>query len=239
MRPSAFRVPSCLAAGLLSGVLATPPAGAQTLPAVDGVHVMVSVSADGGQAVVVARYRLRVPGSADTLRLTAIPFFGLRPADVTATLNGSAVPVHGGFEDAGDGPHIMPGAGAVELELRYTVPGAALAGDRDIDLRVPLVLPVAVATESGDDFFRVELSAPPGFTVTESFPSVAAIVSTDPDVHHAMRLPAAPSLLRWRLTTGAARLGFAHTVDMALAAVLAVLGLLGVRALRRPVTDEE
>lgn len=239
MMPCALRVPRCLAAGLLAVLLTAQPARAQPSPAVDGVHVTVSVSADGRAAVVVARYRIRVPEGADTLRLASIPFFGLRPTDVTATVNGSAVPVHGGFDDAGDGTRIMLVAGSAELELRYTVPDAALARDRDIDLRVPLVLPVAVATESGDDFLRVELSAPPGFTVTESFPSVAPIVSADPDVHHAMRLPAAPSLLRWRLTTGPARLGFAHTVDIALAAVLAVLGLLGVRALRRPVTDEE
>src|SRR5690606_30324098 len=112
------------------------------------------------------------------------------------------------------------------LAVRYTVRDAALVRARDIDLRVPVLLPAATAIEAGDDFFRAELSAPAALAVVESFPTVAPSADVAPAGVHAMRLPAAPSLLRWRLSAEPRPLTVAHTVDFALAALLAILGLL-------------
>lgn len=209
------------AAGLLPAAGAAQPAGG-----VEQVRARVELETTGA-ALVHLTFRFAA-GGPDTTRFALIPFFGLEPADIRVVRDGTALDVQ--LRD-GRGLHVDR-SGAADIELHYRLPGAAeRAGERS-DVRVPLFLPEGAPASSGDDFFAAELRAP-GHAVIESFPTVARVRSA-PEITHAMMLPAAPSLLRWRLTTGSApRLTTAGIVDASLAVLLVLLGVLGVRALQR------
>jgi hypothetical protein len=206
-------------------------------------HALAQVEIAPGSmdATVVVRYALALAQPADTIRVRAIPFFGLRPAAVTATVDGGGAMVDlAGGDGARLAGTIVPRAGApvgraIELVLRYTVVGAVAAEDRRLDVRVPLLLVDAAPASSDDGFFSAELHVPSGIAVVESFPTVPLRQDTAPaGTRYALVLPAVPSLLRWRATDGPAPLlSFVAGVDLFLLALILVLAGFGTRALLR------
>jgi len=235
-RPSLRSRGACLVSVL---VLASSSASAQDA-SLEGASVDVVVAPGTADASVVVRYTV-VPSAANTpLRLRAIPFFGLVPGGVSASADGTAVPVTlGSVGERVDGtvtlPRSLPGDRAVQLELRYAVTGAVARDGESLDIRVPVLLLLVTPASSADDFFAAELRVPAGITVTESFPTVPRRHETvEGEERYALALQVVPSLLRWRGTEGAAPwLSFEAGVDLALIVVILGFALLGARALAR------
>lgn len=113
-----------------------------------------------------------------------------------------------------------------------------VAGGRDGWLRIPVPLPDSPPPAGTDLSFDAEITPPPGYRIVDAFPARAGPAQEDGAVR--LRLPAPPSLLRFRVIAAeASGLGLPALVDGVLGVVLLALAVVGFARLRRPATASQ
>lgn len=243
----------------LSGLalLATPgPCPAQSSeaagPAVRTLRLQVEAGAGGSPPRLELDYRLRVPPEVGEIPLRGLAFGGTEIAGVEAWVDGSPVEVRlrpdGRLltaatvplpEARGEGRGAGRGSGGPaerSLRLAYRVEDArGPSGGASFDLRLPVLRVDWEPTSSEEGTFAAEMRLPLDARVTERLPTVPMTRSAaGSEAVYRFTLPAVPSVLRFRGRTGPApALTLGRWVDLAVLAVLALVGLLGWRAFRR------
>ncbi len=107
---------------------------------------------------------------------------------------------------------------------------ASVADDGWVRIGVPL--PTASPPRGTDLSFRALIHPPPGYRITDPFPSR---VEAQSDGSVRLDLPAPPSLLRFRLAPEGERgLTAADLADLAVGLILGALAVFGLSRLRRP-----
>ena len=116
--------------------------------------------------------------------------------------------------------------------------GALLFRDRiQVDeagwVHVPVPLPDEAPEPGAGPAFRAVITPPPGYRIADAFPALTAGGAGGGSLE--ARLPAPPSLLRFRLVPGERfAIGLVTVVDGALALLLLGLGVFGARRLLAP-----
>lgn len=222
---------------LFAAALATP-AGAQQ-PALTNVRVDVEVLEEG-PADLVARvqvdYGLRVDPATTELPLRALRFSGARPENVRASVDGIDIPVH--IRPAGatllKGVVLLPRRDSAHLRLRLEYRVIERLHEDAYRVTVPLLLPQGIPGGTPDDFFVARLRLPDGHVIVEAFPTLPPSMPGGADVGRVVQLQVVPAMLRWRARIGEPPLlRFGRIIDLSALLVLAVTGVLAVRALAR------
>ena len=109
----------------------------------------------------------------------------------------------------------------------------SVAADEAGWVHVPVPLPDQAPEPGADSAFAASITPPPGYRIADAFPALTADGGGGGTLE--ARLPAPPSLLRFRLVPeeGSA-IGLAAFVDGALALLLIGLGAFGARRLLAP-----
>lgn len=219
-----------------------------------GVTLSADIRDDGTTAVLI-EYRLETPDPLGPILLRGLAYDGRVPRDVEATFDGgpadvewlpAGLPALRGRVTPGPGadpadaarPAAAGGSSTRSLVFRYRIDsgsGAPTGEAATVDVRLPVILvdwPPAAAPE---EFFQARIAIPPGMAIVERFPTVP--LRPEPAAGGAratvrMSLPAAPSVLRFRLARGASGPTFATRVDLAVIAVLLLLGAVAWRGFR-------
>lgn len=201
---------------------------------------------------VVARYQLHLPDSASAVALRGVAFFGARPLELGAMLDGELAEVElgprevnggGGGGEAWDSAgfagvvRFAPRAGmsdSATLELRYRVDGAIRRRGSDLEVAVPLLLVAGRASDSREDLFDLRVELPGDLRVYEFFPTVPRAVTRDGEsAVHVLTLQAIPAVVRWRGRMGETRLfTYQTTVDLVTVALLVLLSVVTYRVIR-------
>ena len=99
-------------------------------------------------------------------------------------------------------------------------------------VRIGIPLPAAAPPPGTDLSFRALIHPPPGFRITDPFPSR---VEAQSDGSLRLDLPAPPSLIRFRLAPeGAGGITAAQLADLLIGLLLGALAVFGLSRLRRP-----
>lgn len=193
----------------------------------------------GAPIVVEARYRL-VPDTATTIPYLVVRFGTARVGGMRAAVDGSPVTAEsmGGSGRAERGRLRLPvGHGdTVELVLRYRVHDVSAPGTEQFDLPVPVALVDWRPVAAREGFFSARFRLPEDHAVVDLFPTVPwerrSVGGRRSEL--AFSLPVPPSLVRIRGQIGpAGLLTYGRRVDLAVGALVALLGIVAWRQLRR------
>jgi hypothetical protein len=223
-------------------------------------HLEVALSAARAGSVsetgvdVVARYQLLLSDTASGVTLRGVAFFGARPLELSATLDGEPVDVELGpreLRGVGDSTglagvvrfaarsHERGAAGGAAgdtatLELRYRADGSIRGRGSDVEVAVPLLLVAGRPSGSREDLFELRVELPRELEVYEFFPTVPRAVTRDGEsAVHVLTLQAIPAVVRWRGRMGEARLfTYQTTVDLVTIALLVLLSAVTYRVIR-------
>lgn len=221
-------------------------------PGPEIVHLGVELSASHAGAAsatgvdVVARYQLLLPDTVSSVALRGVAFFGARPLELGATLDGEPVEVElgprelRGVEDSTGLAGVVRFAraaragGTAMLELRYRADGSIRRRGSDVEVAVPLLLVAGRPSGSREDLFDLRVELPPGLEVYEFFPTVPrSVVHDGESAAHVLTLQAIPAVVRWRGRMGEARLfTYQTTVDLVTIALLVLLSAVTYRVIR-------
>lgn len=212
--------------------------GAVTAGAVLEAVLEADLTGPGDGADVEALFRVRIPPTDAAVPLEALRIGGGRIAGLRVRVDG--VPARLEWTDEGPGPGTgrirIPDAvaesGSLEVRLDYRVAGSRESGDR---IRIPVVRVPWPPEAARPGTFTARALLPDTLRVTETFPTVlGSVTPREGGRVYALDLHVVPSVVSLRVHGASSpALSFTHTVDAAVGLLLAILGLLGWRALRR------
>jgi len=212
--------------------------GAGTSGAVLEAVLNADLTEPGEGADVEVLFRVRIPPTDAAVPLEALRIGGGRIAGLRARVDG--VPARLEWADEGPGPSTgrirIPDAaaesGPLDVRLDYRVTGSGESGHR---IRIPVVRVPWPPEAARPGTFTARALLPDTLRVTETFPTVlGSVTPREGGRSYALDLHVVPSVVSLRVHGASSpALSFTHTVDAAVGLVLAILGLLGWRALRR------
>lgn len=142
------------------------------------------------------------------------------------------------FRDAVELRRLVAGG---ERGFRVQTTGGAAGWEGEVPVaadgwaRIGVPLPTTPPPPGTDLSFRALIQPPPGYRITDPFPSR---VEAQPDGSLRLALPAPPSLLRFRLAPeGSRAITTADLVDLLIGLLLGALAAFGLSRLQRPVTE--
>jgi hypothetical protein len=197
------------------------------------VHLVADLTAADGRGTVRVEYRVHGAGQGSTLGATVLDFGRARIVDLrTADGQPLGLGTGPGVSRAGRLPVGSPDAdGVVRIVVEYDVPGAVVARGPALRGHVPVLTVDRPAGEPGPDVFAAELRVPPGWSITEGFPSGLS-ATAQPGVYRA-GLSVVPAVVSFRgRTDGAWRPGLPLALELLAGSVLLGFSLVGWRHLR-------
>ncbi|NIP57292.1 MAG: hypothetical protein GWM92_03890 [Gemmatimonadetes bacterium] len=193
-------------------------------------------SSDG--AAVEVLFRVRIPPGASRVPLEALRIGDGRIAGLRARVDGG--PARLDWTDDGPGrstgwiriPQGGAGSGPLEVRLDYRVTGSR---ETEGPIRIPVVRVPWPPRAARPGTFTARALLPDTLRVAETFPTVlGSVTSREGGRAYALDLHVVPSVVSLRVHGASSpALSFTHMVDAGVGVLLAILGLLGWRALRR------
>lgn len=181
-------------------------------------------------------YRLLPAPGSETVPLKGLAFFGNRPEELEASLDGRT-PAPVALESPRDGllragvplPAGAAGGETIDLTLTYRLDRAIPEEARDFDLVLPVLYVDWRPLGAPEDMFVASVTIPSDYSVVETFPTVPKQVTTaGGERTYDFRVQVVPSMVRFRGHVGEPPLlTFARKVDLGVVFVLMVAGGLG------------
>lgn len=209
-------------------------------PRVVDVRFEARIGAAGADGLSASRVRLvyrllPAPGS-ETVPLKVLAFFGNRPEELEASLDGRT-PAPVALESPRDGllragvplPAGAAGGETITLTLSYRVDRAIPEEARDFDLVLPILYVDWRPLGAPEDMFVASVTIPSDYSVVETFPTVPKqVTAAGGERTYDFRVQVVPSMVRFRGHVGEPPLlTFARKVDLGVVFVLLVAGGFG------------